>query len=312
VFVQTRLYLPGAGRYMGCMRNISLLIAALTSASCASPAPPPATPAETRTLDHQENDMTAFNKALVQRATTELFIDKDITAIERHWAEPYLQHNPQVPSGLEPLRQLVKNVVLQPGFRYQPVRLIASGDLVAAHGRYIGFAPEALVAIDIFRVENGKIVEHWDSLQPEPGQTVSGHTMLDGPTEIADRERTAANEQLVTRFLDTILVRGQLAELPSFIDGDRYVQHNPSIGDGLSGLGAFVGALQEQKISFSYTKVHRVVAEGDFVLAQSEGEIGGKPTAFYDIWRVENGKLAEHWDVIQPIPEQTASGLGLF
>jgi predicted SnoaL-like aldol condensation-catalyzing enzyme len=106
--------------------------------------------------------------------------------------------------------------------------------------------------------------------------------------------------------------RGQLAELPSFIDGDRYVQHNPSIGDGLSGLGAFVGALQERKISFSYTKVHRVVAEGDFVLAQSEGEIGGKPTAFYDIWRVENGKLAEHWDVIQPIPEQTASGLGLF
>jgi predicted SnoaL-like aldol condensation-catalyzing enzyme len=294
------------------MRKLFVLIVAAISTSCASPAPPPVAPADTSPLDYAEKDMTARNKALVQQATTELFIDKDITAIDRHWAEPYLQHNPQVPSGLEPLRQLVKNVVLQDGFRYEPVRLIASGDLVAAHGRYIGFAPEPLVAIDLFRVENGKIVEHWDALQSEPTQTVSGHTMLDGPTQIADRERTAANEQLVTRFVDTILVRGQLGELQGFFDGDRYIQHNPAIGDGLSGLGAFVGKLQEQKISFFYKKVHRVVAEGSFVLAQSEGELGGKPTAFYDVWRVENGKIAEHWDVIQPIPEQTASGLGLF
>jgi predicted SnoaL-like aldol condensation-catalyzing enzyme len=256
--------------------------------------------------------MTAKNKALVARATTELFIDKDITAIDRHFAEPYLQHNPQVASGLEPLRQLVRSVVLQDTFRYEPARLIADGDLVAAHGRYIGFGPQPLVAIDIFRVEDGKIVEHWDSLQPEATQTANGHTMLDGPTEITDHAHTAANKQLVTRFVDTILVRGQLDQLQSFFDGDRYTQHNPAVGDGLSGLGAFVAKLQEQKVSFFYKKVHRVVAEGNFVLAQSEGEFGGKPTAFYDIFRVENGKIAEHWDVIQEIPAQTASGLGLF
>jgi len=54
-----------------------------------------------------------------------------------------------------------------------------------------------------------------------------------------------------------------------------------------------------------YTRVHRVLGEGNFVLAMSEGTFGGNPTSFYDLFRVENGKIAEHWDTIETIPPKS-------
>ena len=51
-----------------------------------------------------------------------------------------------------------------------------------------------------------------------------------------------------------------------------------------------------------YDRIHQVLGEGDFVLVVSEGSFGGKPTSFYDLFRVEGGKIAEHWDTIETIP----------
>lgn len=53
-----------------------------------------------------------------------------------------------------------------------------------------------------------------------------------------------------------------------------------------------------------YTRVHQVLAEGNYVLAVSEGTFGGAPTSYYDLWRVENGKIAEHWDVMERIADK--------
>lgn len=75
--------------------------------------------------------------------------------------------------------------------------------------------------------------------------------------------------------------------------------------DGLSGLGAALASLAEQGIQMIYTTVHQVLAQGNFVLAVSEGTFGGAPTAYYDLWRVENGKIAEHWDVMETIAERS-------
>ena len=79
---------------------------------------------------------------------------------------------------------------------------------------------------------------------------------------------------------------------------------NSGIADGVSGLNAALGALAEQGISMVYDEVHMVLAEGNFVLAVSEGTFGGAPTSYYDLWRVENGKIAEHWDVMETIADQ--------
>ena len=88
---------------------------------------------------------------------------------------------------------------------------------------------------------------------------------------------------------------------PEYFDGAKYIQHNTGIADGLSGLGAALSALAEAGIQMIYTTVHQVLAQGDYVLAVSEGTFGGAPTSYYDLWRVENGKIAEHWDVMETI-----------
>ena len=86
-----------------------------------------------------------------------------------------------------------------------------------------------------------------------------------------------------------------------FYDGDKYIQHNPAIADGVSGIGSAIKAMAEQGIKMVHTKSHLILGQGDFVLAVSEGEFAGKYTSFYDLFRIENHKIAEHWDVIETI-----------
>ena len=78
--------------------------------------------------------------------------------------------------------------------------------------------------------------------------------------------------------------------------------YNPQIPDQLSGLGSALAELEKQGITMKYNKIHKVLGQGNFVLVVSEGHFGNIHKAFYDLFRVENGKIAEHWDVIETIP----------
>ena len=102
--------------------------------------------------------------------------------------------------------------------------------------------------------------------------------------------------------MDDILVNGKLEKLAGYYDGDNYVQHNPQIGDGLSGLGKALGDMAKAGITMKYSTIHKVLGEGNFVLVVSEGVFAGKPTSFYDLFRVQSGKIAEHWDTMETIP----------
>ena len=90
----------------------------------------------------------------------------------------------------------------------------------------------------------------------------------------------------------------------SYFNGDAYIQHNTAIADGVSGLGAALETLAKQGIQMIYNTTYQVLAQGNYVLAVSEGTFAGKPTSFYDLFRVENGKIAEHWDVMETIAEK--------
>lgn len=214
----------------------------------------------------------------------------------------YIQHNLAVGDGLEGFGAVLKQ--LPPGSaKVNTVRLFQDGEFVFAQTDYDFFGPK--IGFDIFRFEDGKIVEHWDNLQEKPsGANPSGHTMTDGPTEVTDVEETEANKKIVRAFVEDILVGGRMEKLAGYFDGDKYVQHNPRIGDGLSGLGEALEAMAKQGIAMKYDKVHRVLGEGNFVLVVSEGKIGGEHSSFYDLFRVEKGKIAEHWDTIEAIPEK--------
>jgi predicted SnoaL-like aldol condensation-catalyzing enzyme len=211
----------------------------------------------------------------------------------------YVQHNLAVKEGLSGfgafLGQIPKGTA-----RVDTFRLFQDGNLVFAHSEYSIFA--AKVAFDVFRFEDRKIVEHWDNIQAKsPNPNPSGHTMTDGQTEARDLEKTEANKRLVRSFVEDI-VNGRMEKLGGYFDGDRYTQHNPQIGDGLSGFRAGLKAMAENGVTMKYDHIRRVAGEGNFVLTVCEGQLGGKLVSFYDLFRVENGKLAEHWDVIQDIP----------
>ncbi|MEV6088394.1 nuclear transport factor 2 family protein [Streptomyces parvulus] len=117
------------------------------------------------------------NVDIVLTAMRELFADKDLTAIDRYWAEPYTQHSPRMPNGLDTLRNIVPDLE---GFSWEPQRTAAQGDLVFTHSIVHGWAPNPVAIVDIFRLDGGRIVEHWDVVQDlvSPAESVSGNPMV--------------------------------------------------------------------------------------------------------------------------------------
>ncbi len=216
--------------------------------------------------------------------------------------EKYIQHNLGVADGLAGfgavLQQLPPNSA-----KANTVRAFEDGDFVFTQTDYNFFGPK--IGFDIFRFENGIIVEHWDNLQVTPeSANPSGRTMIDGTTELKDLDKTEANKIVVKNFVEDVLVNGKMEKIANYFNGDDYIQHNPNIPDQLSGLGGALGALAKQGIFMKFDTVHKVLGQGNFVLVVSEGHFGADHTSFYDLFRVENGKIAEHWDVMEKIAPQ--------
>lgn len=255
------------------------------------------------------------NKPISKTKKTEKMENKQkvvslLKAIETGASEPvsyinpnkYIQHNLGVADGLAGFGALLQ--ALPPNSaKVNTIRAFQDGDFVFTHTDYNFFGPK--IGFDIFRFEDGKIVEHWDNLQEKPAKpNPSGHTMIDGVTEIKDLDKTEVNKKLVKSFVEDILVNGRMEKLAGYFNGNNYIQHNPNIPDKLSGLGAALESLGKQGIFLKYDKIHKVLGEGNFVLVVSEGHFGKDYNAFYDLFRVENGKIAEHWDVIELIPSK--------
>lgn len=214
-------------------------------------------------------------------------------------ANKYIQHNLAVEDGLAGFGKLLQQLPPKSA-KVNSVRVFEDGPFVFAHTEYNFFGPK--IGFDIFRFEDGKIVEHWDNLQTTANPNPSGHTMIDGVSQATGLDKTEVNKTLVSSFVDDILVNGKMEKLPGYFDGDNYIQHNPLIPDQLSGLGKALGEWAKQGITMKYDKIHKVLGEGNFVLVVSEGHLAGKHNSFYDLFRVENGKIAEHWDTIEEIP----------
>lgn len=128
----------------------------------------------------RQHELTQKNKALVLKAYQALFGDHDLTALDRYWAQNYIQHNPTMTDGRDSVKQLLESlgVAHWPKQKVDFKRVIAEGDLVMTEvvQPKTGDSPETVI-VDIFRVENGKIAEHWDVMQPVPANPTNKRPM---------------------------------------------------------------------------------------------------------------------------------------
>lgn len=260
--------------------------------------------AATQETETAKTEQTQTEKAL---ALIDTFATGDTNTAKELLAEDYIQHNLAYGTGRDAFISSVEYLAsADEKTTVENIRAFEDGDKVFLQTVYNFAGAGEQVAFDIFRFDNeGKIAEHWDNLAAKAEPNPSGHTQIDGTTEVTDLDKTEENRKLVEDFLYNVMQGNNLDKTPDYFDGDTYIQHNTGIADGVSGLNEALAALAEQNIQMIYTTTHQVLAQGNFVLAVSEGTFGDKPTAYYDLWRVENGKIAEHWDVMETIADKS-------
>ena len=202
----------------------------------------------------------------------------------------YIQHNPQTHEGGEGLAALFKRLS-KTSPRINIVRAFEDGDYVFAHTEY-DFSNRK-IGFEVFRFEGDQVVEHWDNIQARKGPNSSGHSMVNGPADVADVALTEANRKVVGSFVRDILINRAAEFFSQYVEKEHYTEHNPELD------------VADKAVAMKYDRTHRVLAEGNFVLAVSEGASGGVHTAFYDLFRVAESKLVEHWDTTEAIPPRS-------
>ena len=128
----------------------------------------------------------------------------------------------------------------------------------------------------------------------------------------ADAKQMEENKKTIAAFYDAALNQKDFEKASQYL-GSRYTQHNPGAADGPEGLKAFLAFLREKSPN-NHSEIKRIFADGDYVIVHVHAvrEPGTRGNAIIDIFKLENGKVVEHWDVVQPIPETAQNTNGMF
>ncbi len=268
------------------------------------------------TTENENSNTEIMNEKETVAAFLGAVLTGDLETMRKLANADYIQHNPFIPTGLEPFIEM-QPILQENGTTAENIRMFQDRNYVFMHNIWKNakpFGADEMVSFDIIRLDqNGKVAEHWDAMTAMVAETASGRSQTDGPVDVEDRDQTEKNKRLATSLVEDVLMGKNPGKISDYISAETYNQHNPGIKDGLSGITEAVAYLTSQNNMFKYTKIHKVLGEGNFVLTISEGEWSGKRQVFYDLFRVANGKMVEHWDVIQEIPtEGLANNNGMF
>ena len=150
--------------------------------------------------------------------------------------------------------------------------------------------------------EDGKLIEHWDVIAPyvEPSETVSGNDMVMGDFEIKDSDKTEQNKAIVRSFMVDVFQNGNHANVSKYISEETYINRNPHVPNGIEAVKQFLATQP-----FSYDFVFKTIGQGDHVVTYSKATLAGQELAVFDIFRLENGLIVEHWDNMEPIPPRS-------
>jgi predicted SnoaL-like aldol condensation-catalyzing enzyme len=241
---------------------------------------------------------------IAQKVLVDIFRKRDVSTIDRYFAAQFVQHDPNMADGLSGMKAFVSELAASPATDITIYRILIDDERVLLHSRYEGIknAPASSIAFDLFRFKYGKIVEHWGGQEPQSSaRNLSGHTQVDGPTAVEDRDKTEVNRTLVQTYRNVITVQQHYDRIGEFL-ADNYIQHAVGVGDGIERLKArFASVVKPGALPTLVPRFY--LADGNFVLSLVEAHTD-PPTANFDLFRIADAdaKIAEHWEVLSPIP----------
>lgn len=232
-------------------------------------------------------------------------------AVEAFTGDRYTQHSTGVRDGVEGFIEFFEPFVERNPVRdIRVVRSIVDGNFVFVHVfQDINDGSAKWATTDLFDTDDDdKIVEHWDVIAAFSDESSpDGHTQVDGPTEIVDEHLTEQNKALVASFVDDVLVNHRAERIVDYV-GEDYIQHNPQVPDGIEAFEQFMMGPGADMI---YRNVFKIIGQGNLVMVYSH-VFFGEELAVFDVLRVDDGKIVEHWDNMEPIPEGPQPNSGKF
>jgi predicted SnoaL-like aldol condensation-catalyzing enzyme len=311
------------------MLAVALLVGASSSPPAGaqrSAAPPASTTEESR-------------RALEDYARL-LMIDRDVMqAMARYFDANLIQHDAEIADGGHGDEQFLTNrrkrnpeqFLSEEQYHTVVDNLLADGDLIALKSHvYTNPKDPGRVFVDIWRVAGGKFVEHWDVIQPVPSAPLNDATMwCGGAGNYADADkvgdtvarpgcgpsgpsaRREAALTTVTAYLAMSEDPLKSAEAVERYFADDFVQHSPYVAQGKKALIDYERASAEPRLAERRkSETGRIIADGDFVLTHRRVTTSTDPrgVAHLDLYRIRDGEIVEHWDVIQPIPPFSVAG----
>ena len=220
----------------------------------------------------------------------------------------FVQHNPRASDGIDGLKHFISSSSRE-DLQLSVVRAFEDGPYVLTQGK--GLRSGQSVFFDVFRFEDGLIVEHWafSAMDAPPNQ--SGHSQFDGPTQATDLEITEQNKAFVRDYYETFHVSGNHDQSDRYFRAEVMIRHEPGVRDGVS---QFLRDVQELMQHRTIDEVKILLGRGDFVFIAAKGTHEGRPCVYIDLYRVEDGKIVEHWGFPEqvPAPEECRNRNGIL
>ncbi|MEM9936063.1 MAG: ester cyclase [Bacteroidota bacterium] len=252
-------------------------------------------------INQHKKLILSFYKEVIANRNTELA--KEIIA------EDYIQHNPTLKTGISGILEAIAFLKQLPDKKVSqsPIkRIICDQNFVATH-LLVEMGNTKQLVIDLFRIQEGKIQEHWDAIESYPGETERVDNLVDGPSEIRDQYLTQENKRIVLDFIQMVWAKKNLSLLSDFLH-PTFIYHHTDVKAGLSGFQQFLA----QAGGINVQTIHRVIGEGNFVLTQLEGSDGERRTVHYQLYHLEGSKISDCWTVSQEFPDKMAHSNGMI
>jgi len=234
-------------------------------------------------------------------------------AVTAHTGARYTQHSAGVADGVEGFVEFFESFVERnPKREIEIVRAIEDGRYVFVHAyQSLNDGEQEWVTMDLFDTdEDDKIIEHWDVIRAFEGPGASGHTQIDGTTEITDLGETEANKAKVRLFMTEVLQNRDFTRFDDYVAEDL-IQHAVGLDNGRAACRERIQEAQDAGVRCDC--VFKLIGQGNFVVSYSKSVQDDDAVAVFNLWRLSEGKIVEHWSNAETIaPREEWANTGKF